>query len=150
MNEMPTAVSCVMLITLAAVVAMLEFINAKRAEIMTREPSEQEIQREIMDFLEARGVLCWRVHMGGVRVKGGRVPNKAAGFPDLCAIVERHLGRLVAIEVKKPSDRKLDPKQVEWKQRLEAAGCLHVVATSIEDVRAALSTQTAGVGARAH
>lgn len=96
---------------------------------------EQEIQREILAFLEGRGVLAWKCNLGGVRFAGrGRGRNPMKGFPDIGVCYE---GRTIAIEVKRP-DGRLSPEQLEWKQKLEAAGAIVIIATSVESVRIAI------------
>lgn len=96
---------------------------------------EQDIQRAIMDYLKARGVLHWRVNMGGVRRSGiGRTANPMKGFPDIAGVWPDTDGCLFVIEVKRPGEQ-LEPHQVKWRDRLVANRVTHITATSIEDVR---------------
>ncbi len=93
---------------------------------------EQEIQSEIIEWLKSHGVLVWKCNLGGIRFAGrGMGKNPMKGFPDLGAC---HDGRLIAIEVKR-YDGRMSPEQLEWKRRLEKAGAIVIVATSIESVR---------------
>jgi hypothetical protein len=55
------------------------------------------------------------------------------GFPDIAGLFN---GRFFAIEVKRP-DGRMSPEQEVWRGRLEAKGCLYVVATSVADVDSA-------------
>ncbi len=99
---------------------------------------EQIIQREIMDWLKAKGILHWRQHLGAVRVKGARIKNPMKGFPDIAGIVPYTNGRLFVIEVKQAGGR-FSMEQVEWMTRLGVADVLYIVATSVEDVAAEMN-----------
>jgi len=106
--------------------------------------SEKQIQDAIVAWLEAEGYVVWRCSLGGVLVrnKGGRVfaKNPMKGYPDLGTTHRKHRGRLVAIEVKTP-DGVISPEQHAWHAKLRAEGALVIVATSVEDVRKALTPQ---------
>jgi hypothetical protein len=95
---------------------------------------ESEIQRTIMDYLEASGVLHWRVCLGGVRRrKGVRSRNPMKGFPDLAGIVPHSDGKFFVIEVKRPG-QELREEQSRWRNSLEAQGVCYILATSVADV----------------
>ncbi len=98
---------------------------------------EQIIQREIMDWLKANGILHWRQHLGAVRVKGARVRNPMKGFPDIAGIAPQRTGQLFVIEVKQ-EDGRFSMEQVDWMTKLKAAGAWYIVATCVEDVANAL------------
>ncbi len=98
---------------------------------------EQIIQREIMDWLKAKGILHWRQHLGAVRVKGARIKNAMKGYPDIAGVMPGGIGRLFTIEVKKP-DGRFSMEQVDWMKDLSDAGALYIVATCVEDVAAAI------------
>ncbi len=98
---------------------------------------EQIIQREIMDWLKAKGILHWRQHLGAVRVKGARIRNPMKGFPDIAGIVPHMHGQLFVIEVKQDGGR-FSMEQVDWMTRLKESHVKYIVATSIEDVAAAM------------
>jgi hypothetical protein len=104
---------------------------------------EQEIQRAILDFLDARGVTHWRCNLGGVRNRGsgsGWRANPMKGFPDIAGIMPGGDGRLFGIEVKTPATAvRLSDEQRVWRAKLLAAGAVHLVATSVEDVRRSLA-----------
>ncbi len=100
---------------------------------------EQLIQREIMDWLQARLILHWRQHIGAVKVRGARIRNPLKGYPDLAGIVPNSGGRLFAIEVKQEGGR-FSWEQVDWMTRLKAAGVLYIAATSVEDVARAMDS----------
>lgn len=101
--------------------------------------TEGEIQRAILDYLDALGVLHWRVCIGPVLGGGGRFrrKNPIRGHPDIAGVL-RPSGRYFAIEVKRPTRARWSPEQREWRDRLTAAGVLYLVASSVEDVRRGL------------
>jgi hypothetical protein len=99
---------------------------------------EQVVQREIMDWLKAKGILHWRQHLGAVRVKGARIKNPMKGFPDIAGVMPGQAGQLFVIEVKKP-DGRFSMEQVDWMNRLTAAGVVYVVATAVVDVAKAFA-----------
>lgn len=103
---------------------------------------EANIQRAIMDFLTAKNITHWRCALGGVLVRRGNdlryAKNKMKGFPDIAGICPGNFGRLFAIEVKTPGG-KLSPEQKAWRDILLSRGVIHIVATSIEDVRMMLT-----------
>lgn len=107
---------------------------------------ESEIQRAILDYLEALQVTHWRCSLGGtmVRKRGSLVfrKNTMTGFPDIAGIIPNSDGRLFVIEVKRPSGR-LSPEQEKWRDSLSRRGVLYILARSVEDVKAALQPETA-------
>ena len=93
--------------------------------------SEQEIQKEIYDFLKKCGLFVWRNHTQGVMVGGRRrVANPNAGAPDLLACWN---GRLICIEVK-TAKGKVDLHQLDWLGKASRAGALTLIARSLDDV----------------
>ncbi len=101
--------------------------------------SEADVQSAIVEYLRAVLPLDYRVIAipnASRRTVGGRASNAVAGlspgYPDL-QIVSRY-GRVWPIEVKRPVGGRVSPDQSEWLGWFERA----VVATSIDDVRAAL------------
>jgi hypothetical protein len=104
---------------------------------------EQEIQRAIMDFLEANAITFWRCNMGGVRISGkGRARNPMRGYPDLAGVCPSTQGRLFTIEVKTPTGR-LSDDQRKWERKLRASGVVYIIATSVADVRMSLGLDQA-------
>lgn len=98
--------------------------------------SEMEIQRSILDWLKARGILSWRCALGGIRKgNGAKARNPLKGFPDIAGVIER--GRFFTIEVKTKSGR-LSPEQKLWRDRLTERGVLYILAYSLDDVQSAL------------
>ena len=98
---------------------------------------ETDIQRDILAWLAAQGILAWRMGMGGLKTGTGTFrKNPAKGLPDILGILKPS-GRLLAIEVKtakgKPS---LD--QLRWLDDFAKAGALAILARSVDDVMHAL------------
>lgn len=107
--------------------------------------SEADIQAEIFSWLKAHGYCAWRCNLGGVRRSGkGWSKNPMAGFPDLGAVHWRLGGRLIAIEVKRTGGV-ISAAQSDWHRRLAAAGALVIVATTLEQVRAAIQAAVVGL-----
>ena len=65
---------------------------------------EHDIQKEILRWLKAQNIFCWRVPLGGVAQKNGRFysKNPMTGHPDIACLIG---GQYVAIEVKAPGKR---------------------------------------------
>jgi hypothetical protein len=89
-----------------------------------------------MQWLEAMGICHWRVSIAALPVNGGKFwrKNPMAGHPDLAGVIAG--GRYFAIEVKRPGKGAvLSDVQLAWKRKLEAAGVLYIIATSVQDVK---------------
>lgn len=101
--------------------------------------NESDIQSSILRWLKDNDILHWRVPLGGVRHAGaGTKKNPMTGHPDIAGILPNTCGRYFAIEVKKPKGKR-SPKQDEWYEKLNQAGSLVFVATSVQDVSDELS-----------
>jgi hypothetical protein len=94
--------------------------------------TESQIQKQILDWLEARAIVAWRVPLGSVRGRRGKHPMK--GFPDIAGVLPGARGRLFAIEVKKPKSGRVAPHQEDWISRLAEAGAATLIARSLDDV----------------
>lgn len=102
-------------------------------KLKIQEPLEKEIQKSIMDYLEAKRVFCWKEHSGGIMIDGGDryMPIGLKGKSDILGILSG--GRFLAIEVKRPSG-KVRPEQQEFIDNINSRGGLAFVARSIDDV----------------
>ena len=99
--------------------------------------AEAELQRSILELLEAKRFVHWRQPLGGIRMGSGKHrKNPMSGFPDIAGVFPS--GRMFAIEVKAPGE-KPKPHQQEWLDKLGKSGVLVVVAKSIDDVLIALA-----------
>ena len=95
--------------------------------------TETEIQKDILDLLDTKGLFHWRsepVSRHGHRARPGTV-----GMPDIFCLVGGHL---YGLEVKTP-DGKPSKEQLEWGRNIEKAGGSFFIVRSIEDVLAALT-----------
>lgn len=96
---------------------------------------EGKIQLEILKFLRANGVFCWRAqpHTYNARL-GIHVANPYAmpGQPDIIAILSG--GQFCGIEVKTKTGRQ-SADQVLFQKRVERLGARYIVARSIDDVK---------------
>lgn len=108
-------------------------------------PLERDRQRAIYEYLllvHPKG-CWWRSEPAGAYLHGR--PQKrndivTAGVPDLMGMLD---GRCIGIEVKRERNRAgapmaLQPSQIEFQRRFEAAGGRYLVATDIDDVDEAL------------
>jgi len=103
-------------------------------------PLESQIQKLVLEYLKLRGVFSWRNHTQAIIRGGGpegirfsKNPNK--GAPDILGILPG--GLFLGIELKRPG-RNPEPEQEAWRERICAAGGVHVLARSVEDVATAL------------
>lgn len=107
--------------------------QANRLREFRLDLKEQDIQRDILTWLKARGVVCWKCDLGGVRVAGGkRAKNPMKGFPDI-ALVIPPTGRLATIEVKR-DDGRMSPEQLRWMEILMGKGVTYILARHLNDV----------------
>ena len=95
---------------------------------------EQDLQKQILDYLRHRGILCWKVPLGPMLVGGGmRTKNPMSGHPDVAAVLKG--GRYLAIEVKRDSGAsEVSEAQRDWLARLGAQGAICGVVRGIPDV----------------
>jgi hypothetical protein len=94
---------------------------------------ESEIQRSILDWLEAEGIWHRRLSLGAVKVKGARRRNPLIGFPDIFGLLRSGTGRMFVIEVKTKTGR-MRPEQETVRRELETQGALYILARSLDDV----------------
>lgn len=93
--------------------------------------SEAQIQKQIVEYLQAHDAMVFRMNAGKVRARNGFVQQAPPGTPDLL-VVDRW-GQAIWIEVKAPGG-KLNPAQVAMHEQLERRGSVVVVATCVEDL----------------
>lgn len=99
--------------------------------------AESEIVTAILDYLHAVGIVAARTQAGEVALKrGGYMRLAPAGWPDISGYVVCVRARPLFIEVKAPGGSCL-PEQAAFLDAAGCAGCLCIVASSIDDVRAA-------------
>ena len=98
-------------------------------------PTEQKIQKEIKDFLISKGATVVKFNNSGIYREGKYIPTHQSGVSDLLVCLK---GRFIAIEVKRPNGR-LTENQKAFLKQIEKSNGVALVATSVEDVKEALS-----------
>ena len=95
------------------------------------EATEKETQKAILEYLEYRGVFCYRQNSGAFKTEAGgfyRMGEK--GAPDIIAVIK---GQFTGIEVKGPKGRQ-NENQKEFERRLTEAGGRYILARSLDDI----------------
>lgn len=88
---------------------------------------EQDIQKDILKFLEKMGILAIKHNNIGIYAR--------AGVPDLLCCSKQ--GRFIGVEVKRPG-QKPKPIQQSFLDTINSLGGVGIVATSVEDVETQL------------
>lgn len=107
---------------------------------------ESQIQRQILDYLKARGIFAWKASSTGIPIGTTGTFRKATvhGVPDILAVIQREygfhddgsrrcIGGLLAIEVKRPG-KKPTAAQETFLRELQKRGAVAFVAYSLQDV----------------
>lgn len=96
-------------------------------------PSEHDIQRQILGWLEHKHIFHWRANCGAFageyRGKKRFMRFGKKGMPDIFAV---HQGKIIGIEVK-AANGELSPHQVEFGVELKAAGGIYIVARNLDE-----------------
>lgn len=104
---------------------------------------ETQTQKEILKFLQDKGVFCWRVNNTGIpdpRCKGGWRKPTGYSMPGMSDIIGIWKGKFLAIEVKALGRKKnVSEKQKEFIWKVNNEGGVAFVADSVEDVKNLLS-----------
>jgi hypothetical protein len=92
---------------------------------------ESDIQSAILQYLNLKHIFHYRNNTGAFRTeRGGFYKFGEVGSPDIICVVR---GRFIGIECKTPTG-KLNDNQLDFKERLEEAGGMYVVARSLDDI----------------
>lgn len=115
----------------------------KRKPVRRKTLTEREIERQIIDLLEAHGWLVLRTNIfGGAVIQ--RQGSIEPGIPDLMARrpypYSIPLYRILWIEVKRP-DKEMSAVQWAWYNAALRRGETVMVARSVEDVAAAIGVK---------
>ena len=106
-------------------------------------PTEQQIQRAILDYLAAVGIPAWRQNTGAMagahNGKSWYVRFGPKGQSDIQGVLPGS-GRFLAIEVKRPKG-KATPEQHAFLDRITEAGGVAFIAWSVEDCRIRLTQE---------
>lgn len=92
--------------------------------------NEFEIRDQIVEFLEKKGIYCWKDRQL-VSKPGKGTSVKARGVPDILGWLKD--GTFLGIEVKTEKGR-IRPEQDAFIERASKDGCMVFVARSLEDV----------------
>lgn len=110
---------------------------------------EQDLLNQVMEWLTANGVVCWRNNSGAVfdpTKRTFRKPTKwtRSGVSDIIGLVPGTQGKILCIELKKPPEGKrgeaalwnmLSESQKSFIDDVNINGGLAFVADSLETVR---------------
>ena len=109
-----------------------------------REPTEHEIQTQLMNYLTFIGIYNWRNNSGMTVVGEGRsrrmIRMGTAGMPDIMGVIGkrvadgRYYGRLIGIGVKKPKNKPTSV-QLTVHQELQRFGATVWVIHSLEELK---------------
>lgn len=97
--------------------------------------SEQEIQKQIMDWLKENDIWHRRIPVGAVKHAGVRKRSSLKGMPDIMGILPKSHGKAFFIEVKTDEGR-LSEGQKLVIDELKEAGALVIIARRLSDVEA--------------
>ena len=88
---------------------------------------EQDIQNSILNYLQAKGIFCWRNSVGGTQKKRYGLKGSA----DITGLLKN--GRRLEIEVKSEKG-KLSKEQKEFLEMINLNNGLAMVVRSLDDV----------------
>lgn len=111
--------------------------------------SEQEIQKDIIDYLRLKGYVVIKHHSTASTVREGKVVFFANGQKGVADILScSPTGTFTAIEVKKPGG-KPTAEQIEFIENIKERGGVAFIAYSFEEVFNTIESITKGVFRRA-
>lgn len=93
---------------------------------------EQDIQKQIKDYLQALGWIVIKINNVGIKKPDGSyIPSHQKGVSDLICCTPK--GKFVAIEVKRPGNKPTQ-LQKQFLQNVNKIGGLGLWATSVDEV----------------
>lgn len=98
---------------------------------MSVQKTESQIQKEILEALQSRGLFCWRNNTG----RRGGVAYGHKGSPDIIGMLP--CGRFFGVEVKKPGGTQ-SQHQRAFEKICHVMGGLYILADSLAQVLEAL------------
>jgi hypothetical protein len=101
---------------------------------------EGYVQSAILDYLDAKHVLAFRMNTGAVKLASGFVRFGVKGMADIIAFGNTRMPRLprvIWIECKAAGGRQSE-EQKSFQAQVEEAGHTYIVARSIDDVAVVL------------
>ena len=121
---------------LSAALAEYDARFAARAALRARRgPLEKTIQARVVKWLERHGFFVWRNSTGTFRQGDRYVQCGIPGQADITGILPG--GRRLEVEVKTATGR-ASKAQLRFREKIEAAGGLYVLARSVAALEAAL------------
>jgi hypothetical protein len=107
-------------------------LKRKLIDCCYSEPSEKQIENQILDWLEARKIFAWKAEkMSGRPGFKSRNRHHKNGIPDILGVLPN--GQFIAIEVKTATGR-LSEDQAKFIQELTRRNVICIVARSLADV----------------
>jgi len=111
----------------------------KRQTLTTLErQKESEIQKDILDYLKAKGYTHWRSYVGPIvrGGHGGRRPqfskNPMAGYPDVTGFLLNEPNQMFCMEIKTKKGIVSD-EQIKWHKLLIEHGVIVMIPKSVEE-----------------
>lgn len=98
---------------------------------------EKVIQKQILDWLKATGLLHWRQNSGIIFAGNRAIRLGESGLPDIVVIVPPG-GRLLGLEVKSANGR-LRPDQALFEEKAKQAGADYVVVRTLNQAMDAVA-----------
>jgi hypothetical protein len=92
---------------------------------------ETELQADILDYLDYKGVKAWRNNTGGYYRNGRYIGYGVLGSPDIIGIMSN--GQFLGIETK-TDKAALTKRQQEWHKDARRNNALIITARRLEDV----------------
>jgi hypothetical protein len=93
---------------------------------------ERDVLYAVSGYLFVKGIFHWRNNTGAYKEGSRYIRYGAPGSSDIIGICPD--GRFLAVECKRPRGGRLTEKQREFLGRVNAAGGVGIVATSVEEL----------------
>lgn len=94
---------------------------------------EHEIQNDILYFLNAKGIYCWRQNSGCAKIGNRYIKfTSINGIADIIGIAKD--GRFLAIECKREKGGVLSDSQKAFLESIEKNGGITIIANSLDTV----------------
>jgi hypothetical protein len=101
-----------------------------RGAVRNQSKCHTELVKSCLELLQMHGILCWKNHVGAVRMGKRFFKFGVPGLPDILFVRQSRLG---GIEVKTGTGRQSREQQV-MQSRFEAQGCMYWVVRSIDEL----------------
>ena len=98
---------------------------------------ESAVLSQCLAWLHVRGIFAWRNNIGAAKTEDGRfVRFGIPGASDIIGVLPG--GRFLAVECKRSTGGRVSDQQKAFLEKIEKAGGLAVIATSLEDLMEAI------------